>query len=286
MKCYKTFIKGLKSQKIHITVVLFSIPSVLLQFGQKLKTESQKHNANISYWACLSLVKISQLQGLSCACMAWENPSGCVKRKVSFCNKLVFSICTPTSSSLFHLSLPQTRTVIQSSLIPLSSPSPLPFPHPLCLNFHQIFTVLLSPCNCQLLHMAHALCVTVGHFGFSVVKTTRELRKSVRGLGVVNTQERFYLLSDVVDPGRRAVAEIRSLGLPDPVWRKTPESCNTWKRKAAVFIVIGCILSPGPHVTGFISQWQIPHAKPGSLLVPRTLVGHFESSQCPRLPSS
>lgn len=96
--------------------------------------------------------------------------------------------------------------------------------------------------------MAHALCVTVGHFGFSVEKTTRELRKSVRGLGMVNTQERFYLLSDVVDPGRRAVAEIRSLGLPDPVWRKTPESCNTWKRKAAVFIVIGCILPPGPHV--------------------------------------
>lgn len=175
MKCYKTFIKGLKSQKICITATLFSISSVLLQFGQKLKPESQKCNANISYWACLSLVKISHLRDLFCACTAWENPWGCVK--FSFCDKLVFSICPPTSSSLFLLFLPQTRTVIHSSFIPLSSPSLLPFPHLLCLNFHQIFTLLLSPCNSWLLHMAHALCVTVGHFGFPVVKTTRELRK-------------------------------------------------------------------------------------------------------------
>lgn len=174
MKCYKTFIKGLQSQKICITVALFSIPSVLLQFGQKLKTESRKRNANISYWACLSLVKISQLKDLSCACVAWENPWGCVKGKVSFCNKSAFYICPP---SLFLLFLPQTGTVIHSSLIPLSSPSHLPFSHPLCLNVHQLFTVLLSPCNSWLLWMAYALCVTVGHFGPPVVKTARELRK-------------------------------------------------------------------------------------------------------------
>jgi len=47
----------------------------------------------------------------------------------------------------------------------------------------------------------------------------------------------------VVDPGRRAVAEIWSLGLPDSIWCKTPESCNTWKRKATVFSVTGHILN-------------------------------------------
>lgn len=34
----------------------------------------------------------------------------------------------------------------------------------------------------------------------------------------------LYLLSYVVDPGRRAVAEVRPLGVPDPVRSKTQES--------------------------------------------------------------
>lgn len=59
--------------------------------------------------------------------------------------------------------------------------------------------------------------------------------RSLHTLGMVNMWRRFYLLSDVVDPGRRAVAEVWSLGLPDPIWCKTPESRNTWNRKGTVF---------------------------------------------------
>lgn len=81
------------------------------------------------------------------------------------------------SMHLFLLFLLKTRPVVHSSLIPLFSPSPLPVPHSLCLNFHQIFTVSPSPCNSWLLCTAHALCVIVGHFGSPDVKTTGEWRK-------------------------------------------------------------------------------------------------------------
>lgn len=77
----------------------------------------------------------------------------------------------------FLLFLLKTRPVVHSSLIPLSSHSPLPFCQSLCLNFHQIFTVSHSPCNSWLLCTAHALCVIVGHFGSPGVKTTGERRK-------------------------------------------------------------------------------------------------------------
>lgn len=85
---------------------------------------------------------------------------------------------------------------------------------------------------------------------------------------VVNTWEEFYLLSDVVDPGWRAVAKIRSLRFPDTIRRQTPESCNTCNRKVAVFSVTGCIFTLAPHVKGF---WELICAQ----VLSRTLLSHL-----------
>lgn len=107
-----------------------------------------------------------------------------MRKSLGMCEREIFPL---QSVCIFHMSthllflLPPfltTRAIIHSSLIPLSGPSPLPLPHFFfCLNFKQIFlfTVLLSPCKSWLLHMAHPLCVVIGHFVFPVVKTARKV---------------------------------------------------------------------------------------------------------------
>lgn len=161
---------------------------------------------------------------------------------VSSFNNSVLSICPPTSSSLF---LPRTRNVIHSSLIPLFSPSSLP-----SLTLPALISMrhLLSPWNSWLLCMVRALCVTVDPFGFLAWENQRAEQTHCADSRVVNTWEMFYLLSDVVDPGWRAVAKIRSLGFPDTVRCEAPESCNTCNRKVAVLSVTGCIFPLEPCV--------------------------------------
>lgn len=179
---------------------------------------------------------------------------------VSFFSNSVLSICPPTSSSLFFLFLPQTRNVIHTSLIPLSSPSLLS-----SLTLFALISMrhLLSPCNSWLLCTAHALCVTVDPFGFLVWENPRCWARSLCRLRVANTWEGFYLLGDVVDPGWRAVAKIRSLGFPDTIRCKTPESCNTCNRKVcSVWLAAFCLQHPMPKASG-------------SLLVLRSWIGHF-----------
>lgn len=191
-----------------------------------------------------------------------------MKRCFLFTNS-VLSICPPTSSSLFFLFLPWARNVIHSSSIPLSSPSP--FPYALCLNFHKTLAFSL-----QFLATMHSSCFTCDCWSFEVpcVRKAGSWARSLYRLRAVNTWEGFYLLSDVVDPGWRAVAQIRSLGLPDTIRCKTPESCNTCNRKVAVFSVTGCILPSAPCVEGFwglISAQVLSRTFPSHLSV---LVSH------------
>lgn len=139
------------------------------------------------------------------------------------------------------------------------------FPYALCLNFHK--TLAFSS---QFLATMHSSCFTCDCWSFEVpcVRKPGSWARSLCRLRAVNTWEGFYLLSDVVDPGWRAVAQIRSLGLPDTIRRKTPESCNTCNRKVAVFSVTGCILPSAPRVEGF---WGLISAQ----VLSRTLPSHL-----------
>lgn len=129
------------------------------------------------------------------------------------------------------------------------------FPYLLCLNFHKTLAFSL-----QFLATMHSSCFMCDCWSFwaPCVRKPGSWARSLCRLRVVNTWEGFYLLSDVVDPGWRAVAQIRSLGFPDTVRCKTPESCNTCNMKVTVFSVTGWILPPALCIKVF---WELISAQ-------------------------